>query len=112
MNKTKNTLFLLLAVLFQGFALVFVKQASGLISVSLFKSLLVFCLALFFLLLQTIVWQQVLRICPLFYAYLWMSLLYPLMIFLSIAIFREPVRITTIISSALIISGVVLINKE
>ena len=58
--------------------------------------------------LQAITWPLVLRRLPLFYSYLLMSAIYPGIMAVSVAIFREKVTPMNYIGSILIMAGILL----
>jgi multidrug transporter EmrE-like cation transporter len=103
-------LFIVISVFSQCIALILVKLASETIMQFDPLAVILYALSIFFLLIQAIVWQQVLKIFDLFGAYLWMTLIYPLLFISSIVLFNEPVEIKTLASICLIISGIVIIN--
>ena len=70
-----------------------------------------YLLSLFCLGCQAIAWQLVLRRYPLFWAYLWMSTVYIIIIIASYFIFNEPITLCNMIGSLLIICGIIAINS-
>ncbi|MDD5309566.1 MAG: hypothetical protein PHU25_19790 [Deltaproteobacteria bacterium] len=110
-----SLIFVMLSLIFQAMAGVMGKQASlALESFSLSGVLhnpfyfgVLFCLGL-----QAVTWQLALRRFPLFYAYLFMSLIYPLLLVSSHFIFNEEITIANVIGSAVIIAGVVVLSTD
>ncbi len=108
----KDIFYILFAVIFQAAALVMVKFASFGIEDFKLGSIGLFLLALFCLLMQALMWQQALKRYDLFWAYLWNTLLYPILIVFGLLFFNEVVNITTVIGLIFIVSGVIVLNLE
>ena len=106
---------LLLSILAQGFSAYFGKKAAGqlpgfsltlaLVNPNYIASLV--CLGV-----QFLAWMSVLKRLPLFRAYLAMSLVYPLILFIGIVFFGEHIRFTNIVGMILIMGGVALIGTR
>jgi len=107
-----NLIYVLLAVIFQAFAVILVKKASPQIQSLDVLSIFLFAIALLCLFCQAIVWQQALKHFDLYWAYLWMSLLYPLLLLSSVFIFQEEIKYTTIIGAFIIVGGVIIMHSE
>lgn len=106
---------LLLSILAQGFSAYFGKKAAG--QLPAFSLTLAFVnpnyiASLVCLGVQFLAWMSVLKRLPLFRAYLIMSLVYPLILFIGIVFFGERIRFTNIGGMILIMSGVVLIGTR
>ena len=103
---------ILAAVAAQGGASVFNKYAAlylnhhGVIS-TIYNPFLYATIA--FLGLQTVAWQTALRHFPLVFAYLLMSLSYPLILLLSHLFFAEKVTAGNLAGTAIIMTGVVIL---
>lgn len=112
LSEKKDIFYIVFAVLFQAAAVLIIKFAS--IGIQDFKlsSIGLFMLALFCLFMQALFWQQVLKRYDLFWAYLWNTLLYPLLIGFGLLFFNETVNTSTIIGLIFIISGVIVLNIE
>jgi len=106
---------LLLSILAQGFSAYFGKKAAGQLTGFSLKLALAnpnYIASLVCLGVQFIAWMSVLKRLPLFRAYLAMSLVYPLILFIGIVFFGERIRFTNILGMILIMGGVALIGAR
>ncbi len=118
LTNTKNVsryLMLFIAILCQSMAYILIKLGSDHIvgfNLLLLLSNYYYIGSLFCLFIQALSWQQVLKHFDLFWAYLWMTLIYPVLLLSSVFIFNEKITITTIIGVMCIIAGVIIINRD
>ncbi len=106
--------YIFLSILFHVCASVALKfGALNLSSFSLVNVLtnIFYLLALFFLFLQALSWQQSLRYFNLSHAYMFTSLYYPIILLASYFIFRESLTHGNFFGTTIIISGLLLTKK-
>jgi multidrug transporter EmrE-like cation transporter len=109
-----SSLSIVLSVFFQSASVVFGKQGAVSLNAFTFSNIIqnhFYLLSLVCLACQAVTWQLVLRKHPLFWAYLWMSLVYIVIIVAGHFIFKESITIGNIIGSLMIISGIIIINS-
>lgn len=111
-SNNKYIVFILGAVLCQAAAFLIIKLASESIQQLAVESIVLFAIALICLCLQAILWQQALKHFELFWAYLWNTLLYPILVLFGAVFFHETIDTKTVMGLVLIISGVLIINLE
>ena len=116
LQRRLGLLFILLSLIFQSGSAVFGKFASltieGYNPVYLLGNpfYLITILCLF---LQAITWQQTLRFYPLAWSYMFMSGIYPVIMFSSYFIFNEQITVQNIIGALIIVAGVLnLMRRE
>jgi hypothetical protein len=102
---------ILLSFAFQSGSVIFSKYAS--LSIARFNAAGVllnpfYMLSLGCLGLQALVWPQVLKCFPLFYAYIFMSALYPAIMAISFFVFGEKVTAMNCVGSLVIMGGIVV----
>jgi multidrug transporter EmrE-like cation transporter len=115
MKLSRYFVFICLSIIFQASAGTFSKlaaQTSASISISLVLSNNYFHIALVFLLLQAVVWQQALKHYRLSFAYPMMSLVNFLILFISAFYFEEQVTSLNIVGLAIISFGVLLLSQS
>jgi multidrug transporter EmrE-like cation transporter len=115
MKLTRYFVFICLSIIFQasGGALgKLAAQTSINFSISSVLSNNYYHFALFFMLLQVVVWQQALKHYPLSFAYPTMSLVNFLVLFISAFYFEEQVTSFNIIGLSIISFGVLLLSKS
>ncbi len=106
-------IFIILSLLFQSLAVILGKFAS--LYMDKFNLLNIisnpyYIISLFFLGLQAIIWPIALQKIPLFFAYLIMSLVYVVILFASLFIFKEKISLMNILGTILIIIGVLIVT--
>ncbi len=108
-------LYLFLSLLFQSAAFGIGKQAA--LTIESFTLLNVlsnpyYLASIGFLGFHAIVWQLVLRIYPLSFAYFFMSLVFVNILLISHLFFDEVISITNILGSAVIMAGVFILSHD
>jgi|LSQX01.2.fsa_nt_gb drug/metabolite transporter (DMT)-like permease len=103
------------SILFHVFASVFIKY--GALSMDNFTLYDIitnyhYFIALFFLFLQALSWQLVLKKYKLSTAYMFNSLYYPLILLISFFIFKEDISWGNILGTAIIIFGLMIGTKK
>jgi multidrug transporter EmrE-like cation transporter len=110
----KNKYYLIfLSLLLQGLGVTFSKYASITIInfnfFEIFKNSF-FLLSVILLISQTLVWQMVLRYFNLFWAYLFFSGNYIVILLISYFVFKENISKANIIGALFIIIGIIILN--
>jgi drug/metabolite transporter (DMT)-like permease len=108
-------LYIVLSILFQSASIVFGKFASLTVHSITIKNLLwshFYMLTLVCLFLQAITWQQALRYNPLSWSYMFMSCIYPVIMFCSYFIFHEQITLSNLIGALIILIGVYSLLKS
>lgn len=115
MIKKMNYIYIFLSIFFQSFAVIFGKYASinmqyfnfnNIVSNSYYLGSLI-CLGL-----QALFWQLTLRSFPLFFAYMFTSLVYLIILFSSYILFAEKLSIMNLIGALFIIMGLLIMNSK
>jgi len=108
-------MFLFLSLLFQSLALILGKFASITIHSFSIKDLFLnpfYICSLLCLAFQALTWQQTLRNYPLSWSYMFMSGIYPIIMFSSFFIFHEEITRNNIIGTIIIVVGLFVLIKE
>ena len=107
MTKAKILILLSLSLVIQSLSPVFIKFAGQYETLSrefiIFYVLAIGCLGIY-----AIMWQFLLELIPLTTAYLRKGILYILILFWSVLLFKEHVTVNNIIGSIIIIAGISL----
>ena len=107
MTKAKILILLSLSLVIQSLSSVFIKFAGQYETLSsefiIFYVLAIGCLGIY-----AIMWQFLLELIPLTTAYLRKGILYILILFWSVLLFKEHVTVNNIIGSIIIIAGISL----
>ena len=107
MTKAKILILLSLSLVIQSLSSVFIKFAGQ--YETLFREFIIFyVLAIGCLGIYAIMWQFLLELIPLTTAYLRKGILYILILFWSVLLFKEHVTVNNIIGSIIIIAGISL----
>lgn len=114
--KNLRYIVVVLSVLCQSFAFLFMKLASKELSILGFniENILLsyyIWIVLFFIALQTYLWQISLRKLPLTKAYVFTILVHPLLLSYSVLIFNENISTNNVLGTVLIITGLVMYSK-
>ena len=114
MKKVKfYFIFIFLSLIFQSIAIIFGKYASlKIVKFNIYNIITnkYYILSLLFFGLQAITWQLTLRKFPLFFAYLFMSLIYIIILLASYYLFKEQISLFNILGSIIIVFGVIIIT--
>lgn len=108
-------LYIMLSLVFQSMVVVIGKFASLSVHSITIGNLLLnpfYMLSLGCLFLQAIVWQQALRYYPLSWAYMFMSGIYPVIMFSSYFIFHEQVTSGNVVGTLIILIGLFNLLKS
>ena len=113
MKKDYNYCFIFLSIFFQSMAVILNKTASLYMKTFDFFSIIknpIFFGVLICLGFQAIFWQMVLRKYELFFAYIFSSLIYIIILVISYFIFKEHIYMRNILGSIVIMVGVIIFN--
>ena len=113
--KSRYFIFICLSIIFQASGGTLAKlaaQTSTSFSISSILSNNYYLIALVFMLLQAIVWQQALKHYPLSFAYPMMSLVNFLILFISAFYFEEQITVFNIVGLTIISFGVLLLSQS
>ncbi|HBD94155.1 MAG: hypothetical protein A2015_03155 [Spirochaetes bacterium GWF1_31_7] len=115
MTINRNFIYIILSILFQSMSIVLGKLAS--INMKEFTIIdiifnpyywgVLICLGL-----QAIFWQLVLKHYDLSFAYIFINLLYIVILFSSIFIFKEKISIYNILGCIIIVTGIVIFTRK
>jgi len=111
-NKLPSFLFIWLSLGFQSLSVIFGKSAAlslGEFNISNIIHSFLYIISMLCLGLQAITWQIALRKFPLFYAYFFMSAIYPLLLVFSYFFFDEKITLMNIIGSIVIVTGTIIL---
>ena len=107
-------LYLFLSFVFQALTVVFGKKASISMVQFGFNDVVLnpfYLTVLFCLFMQAVFWQLVLKHFDLSYAYMFMSLIYPVILLTGYALYGERISLNNIIGTGIIIFGIVVLIK-
>lgn len=107
MTKAKILILLSLSLVIQSLSSVFIKFAGQYETLSM-EFIIFYVLAIGCLGIYAIMWQFLLELIPLTTAYLRKGILYILILFWSVLLFKEHVTVNNIIGSIIIIAGISL----
>jgi len=117
LNKKNNIyfIFIILSIICQSVSVAIGKKAALSMSGYTFYNVITnpyYIISLFILGLQAIFWQLALKQYNLSFAYLFTSLIYPIILIISYFIYNENISMNNIIGSLIIVVGVIIVTRN